>query len=604
MKFSLVALIIILLLLLVSCGSDSPQADEPDTPPVSNEELFSPSADDVADGTDFSKIIYSRPDSEELISEMTSLTASIKETDTPHTLLPNASNLQRKYEDFLSMRAYVTIMHSQNTADATFSAEKKYFDEISPRIEEKYGELLAAASNSSAASYFAEFFDSAAMHKYAELHSLPSNVTKLKEAESAILSEYKDLLSSPNMGKAELDEKTVEIFIRLLEIRSTLATELGYTSYTDYYYATSGSDYSHDNVSRTYEYIASYIVPVYNKLASRVLNSNSRHPVDPHTRNKMVNHLSTVLSNMDSDVGDVYSYMIYYGLFNIEPPKDGRISATVTTYLPSYKSPFLYATLRNSFTDYMLVCSEFGRFYYYFATSGKRSSEELADASSQVMALLALGELRSTLTSKEHKYLYCMEYESIILNIIDSSLYSTFEHEVYSLPYHEINAERIRETAERAIAAMGKRKTDYESVADVIAPLLQDEPFAIGSRVTSSFVALEIYFKEMEQEGAGTSLYRLLVHHSGDLSLFDYIEKVGLRSPMLEDTVKYIADSLHYAILGSHYFMDGENGDTAAADSYCLAEVDTFTLAKVDAFTLAETDTYYPEPICLLSIQA
>lgn len=561
--FALLLILLCILFALCACSDSEPDAPSPEDTPVQDEELFIPPSADIKDGTAFSDIIYTHPETDALIESIESLTVAIKAGYSLPTILPEAIRINKSYNDFLSMQAYASIMYSINTEDAFYASEYNHFKSVFPELEEKFAYLISAASKSADASHFSECFGADTMIKYASTESPTTEAAQLRAAEADLIEEYGELVKNSSLTDEQKKERTLEIFIRLLEIRSNIATEYGYANYTEYIYATTLSEYSPDEFGRLYEHIASYIVPVYNKLASRVLNSNSRHPIDPHAKNKILNHLGQVLEQMDGDVGNAYSYMIYYGLFNVEPDKSARIKASATSFLPSYNSPFLYATLENSLTDYMSICREFGRFYDLLSSNSERGSSELAEVSSQAMALLALNELQGSLTSKEYKYLSCMEYERIILAIINNSLYSCFEHTLYNLPYHEINEVTVSAAAESALATMGINSSSYQGPEDLISPLLITNPFEVQTYVSSSIVSLEIFFEEKAVADAGLAIYKLLIHHSDNISLSAYLDRVGLSSPLDEETVKHIANSLHYFVLGSHYFEDGTGGDTA-----------------------------------------
>ena len=557
--------------MLFACESDSADTSPaPEAPADKSEELIIPSEGDFdLDGISFSEISYSRPDTSALILSIEGLTADIKDgLKSSIALISKAYAVRDEYKAFRTMMTYVDLMCMIDTSNSFYQAELEFFDASLPVVEEKYGDLLSAAASSENFTIFGECFGHNTLQKHLSLATETDKVSDLRKTEAELCEQYIALASDAELSKDEQREQLLQIFIRLLEVRSTIAGELGYANYADYVYSTGLTDYSSDKLNRVYGYIANYIVPVYNKLASRVLNSNSRHPVDPHTREKLLNRLLSVFSELDGEIGDIYSYMLYHGLFNVEAPRNGRIPATVTAYLPAYKSPFLYATLKNSLTDYMLICREFGYFYDYFVAGGAgRTSNELSKSAAQSMELLALHKLKGALTSKEYKYISCMEYEQIILTIINNSLYSKFEHIVYSIPYHEISADSINAAAEEAILAMGISKSAYSDPEDLIVADLILDPFSVQSYVSSSFVSLEIYFEEIQTEGKGLAIYKSLVYRSGEVSLSEFIDRVGIRSPFDEDTVKFIADSLHYVVLGSHYFEDGGGEDTASIAS-------------------------------------
>ena len=70
---------------------------------------------------------------------------------------------------------------------------------------------------------------------------------------------------------------------------------------------------------------------------------------------------------------------------------------------------------------------------------------------------------------------------------------------------------------------------------------------------------------EIEEEGAGFKAYKQLITRTDDnLTFEEYVSAAGLSSPFKKDILKELADSIHYRLLGSHYFNDSISGLSAA----------------------------------------
>ena len=124
LKLRAVFLFLILIFLFAACDDGEPDnVDPPSDNPTADEELFVPSADDVADGIAFSDIIYSRPDVSQLIALIDSLTEKISSGTSVHSLLPEAFSLQSIYEIYHTMRSYAAIMNSIDSKNVFYSAE-------------------------------------------------------------------------------------------------------------------------------------------------------------------------------------------------------------------------------------------------------------------------------------------------------------------------------------------------------------------------------------------------------------------------------------------------------------------------------------------------
>ena len=566
--------LVLMLFAFFACGNDtdSKGADDstpsPDVDIPEDEDLLIPQKSEIpGGGTSFSDFTYSRPDADSLISKMDSFILSIETSTDVLALNAEAFSVKAEYNFFKAMYDYAKIRIAADSTDDNFAREMEYFAKALSRVEKKYEKVLSSAATSEYANRFAECFGFSAMKKYSGAEYVLEGLSGLKSEESELITQYTALMENTNLSDSQREEQILEVFINLLEVRSKIADELGYSSYLEYYYDTAETDYTPDDFERLYKHISDYVVPVYNRLASRVLNSNSLNPVDSHKRNAVLNLLGKALRQLDSDIGNAYSYMIYHGLYDISLATVGRANETETYYITSERSPFIYATLNGDLTDYTLLLRQFGQFYNYYTVGADKTSPELTLAASQSMELLGLLELKDLLTAKEYKYLSCMEYQSIMLTVINSTLYSSFEQAVYSLPYHEINRESLAEAAEKVIDDMGVNRASFGGAIDLISPELIFQPFSVGASITSSLVSLEIFFDEIENSGRGLSLFKYLIYRGNDISLSAYIELVGLDSPLDGETVKRLADSLHYNVMGAHYFVDGPGGNVAAVTS-------------------------------------
>lgn len=578
-------------LMLVGCTANESESESidttPQTPP-SDEELVIPSEGDVPQGAEpFESFEYSRPDYAALLLQMESFIDKAKNMSVDILALQaEAISVKNAYMSFQTMYNYASVMSMADTTNGFYSSEMNFYSTALPEVEKKYERVLCCAATSDYSNRFAECFGFAAMIKYSGAAYTSEGALALLAEEEELTRQYSAIVNGSNLSSAEITEQTIEIFLRLLETRSKIADELGYSTYTEYIYDTIQTDYSHDDVERLYRHVADYLVPVYTKLASRVLNSNSLNPAAAHPKNKVINLLGAALRNIDSDIGNAYSYMLYCNLFNIDIKKSGRLNQTTTYYLPTFGTPYLYATFDTNLTDYTLLCREFGHFYDYYAVGGGKTSKDLSKVTSQAMELLGLLELKGLLNAKEFKYLSCMEYESMMLRVINNSLYSKFEREVYSIPYHEISKESLIEAMEKALDAIGVNRNRFDEIIDFISPELIYEPFSAQTNITSALVSLEIFFEEIANEGHGLSLFKYLIYRGNDISLTSYIQLVSLNSPFDGDTIKNIADALHYNVMGSHYFVDGPGEDSACAKASHVPSETAISLLKCKQYAL------------------
>jgi oligoendopeptidase F len=242
----------------------------------------------------------------------------------------------------------------------------------------------------------------------------------------------------------------------------------------------------------------------------------------------------------------------------------------------------MFVTLDGNNSDYMSIAHEFGHFYDIMSGYGMRGSVDIMEIASQGLELLTLTRLKDHIGSKEYNHILYTELEDMMLMLIYQAFYSKFEHIVYSIPYNQVTIERLNDAVVQAAGAMSLNTYEINQVSDILIPHFIIEPLYVQSYCTSGMVALEIYFEELSQKGAGMAMYHKLIRRSSTLSFGSYIELVEIDSPFERGCVKFIADNIHYVILGSHYFQSTGGENTANAEIMIPSSISYIPIYKKD----------------------
>ena len=556
------------------------------------------------DVINFSEIEYQRPDVTALKDKFHSLYGLISDKEASFEQISEQfRDAYADYERFNTLKTYAQIVSYSQIESTRYQYELRYLSEAEPAIKQLLEQVLVAMATSEFAERFEnELVGAGLIENYSGGSKLTTEVLELITAEELLILEYEGLnhgtveitydsiTDTYNAILAHLREKygqdsqkyvdsvkecdalyssrlaelSADVFVNLVKIRSKLAHALGYQSYTDYIYANRYTDYTPEEAGHLFEDISRYVVPVYAKLASRVFNSNNRQPSPASDKNLMLNTLGNILKSSDNALYEAYAFMLAYGMFDVSEARSDRSPSSFTAYLPSYETPYLFVTLDGTVSDYLLFCHEFGHFYDMLENYGNSAALDLSEVSSQSLELLMLTKLKGSLGDKEYGKLFYRQMESVMLTLIYQAFYAKLEHIVYSLPYHEITLERINKAAKEAAAAMSLNADAINGVSDVIIPHLIVEPLYVQSYCTSAIVALEMFFSELEEPGDGFAMYHNLISRSSELGFLSCIELLGLDSPFDRGTVKQVADSIYYIIIGSHYFESAGDNNTAS----------------------------------------
>jgi len=615
------ALTVLNIACLNSCnGSDhgssnnSPPSDstgDEKTPENDNSEnetaIVVPEYKDYGRGTvDFSKIEYKRPSINEVILKFDDVCASVADNKIPYSdQLEKIHELEPDYLNILTMAAYANILSSVNTADQKWNDEYEYITTGYPSFTKAIENLYVAAANSPHAERFEhDYFGDDLIEEYKDGGDYTDKIVQLMSEEARLESEYSGISPSTvvityggitdteekileyyksTFGESSIkyivavsecgrlyekavDKKQRELLVGLFKIRRTISDELGYESYAELAYKNIYHDYTPDKFENFINGISEYVVPVYSKLTDYVFNQyqKTKEPEDISSID-LINGTYEMLDKAPNELYEMYSYMLQHSLYDIDKESDTRFNGAFTSYLDSYNAPFIFMSTSGDITDYITLCHEFGHFADYYINGSSETSLDLSEVSSQALELLSLTLLGDVVSESALEYLMYYEMENALSVLIFQGFYAEFEHIAYTIPYSAINEENLNLAVSRAAYKIGLNSFALSDIYYVMIPHIFLYPYYVQSYCTSLTVALEIYFMEEDSAGSGFGAYMKLITREDDELTFDeYIASAGLTSPFKKDYLKKIADTVHYRILGSHYFNELDNSHNAA----------------------------------------
>ena len=553
---------------------------------------------------DFSEMEYTRPDVEAAISEFDKATYIVtkNELDFSHALT-KIKALEAIYSDINTALSFTNLKASIDTKSEYWNSEYEYISLAYPSFRQAVERLLVAAATSPDAERFEEeYFGEGLIEKYARGSELTDELVILFVAEAELISEYSALSHATviisygdltdtydnilttlkekygekstkfknaksdcdELYERTLEEMTVNIFIDLLKVRRDIADALLLESYALYAYESLYHDYTPEDLLKFASEIKEYILPVYADLSSSLLPSYSFNKVCELDNIKLINGAGELLRKTDSELYDIYSYMLRHTLFDVTPASDSRFNGAFTTYLDKYSAPFLFVSTDGSSYDYSTLFHEFGHFADAYINYNSETSLDLSEVSSQALELLSITGLSSSLKSDEVELLRAHSLESALSALVFQGFYACFEHIAYSIPKDEITRASLDAAVAEAAEMMGLRSEILNSVTQVLIPHIIKYPFYVQSYCTSATVALEIYFKELDTEGDGFAVYKELLIRDEDMTFEEYILSAGLSSPFGEGYMKTIANRIYYELTGYTFFQSGQKEKSAA----------------------------------------
>lgn len=554
----------------------------------------------------FDEMTYARPDTEALIAQLEAVTELIEKNEVSfEEQIEAIIASEPAYESFISMYSYSNIMASKDSSSSYWCGEFDFIATEAPSVSAAVEKMYVAAACSEHSELFeSEYFGEGLVEEYAGGGIYTDELVALFEKESKLENKYNSLSTANVKITYEKATDTVdsildfyleyygedsvtynrayeecmllytdaynkitrELLVKLVKVRREIANELELESYTDYAYDTIYHDYTSEDMLAYITDVAKYVVPVYIKLNYYVFGPHlyTYTGGDEVSREKIFNTLYSVYSEMGEDVDDIYSYMLQYELYDFMPATANRRDGAYCTYINSYDAPFIFISSSGTVDDFATLAHEFGHFADAFINFNANTSLDLSEVSSLGLEYLTTLKLEDKLTREDHKYLTYMQLNDAFLTLIYQSFYALFEHYAYALGLDEINEENLVLAMQEAADTIGLNSEFFTSLDSVLIPHIILYPHYVESYVTSTAVALEIYYTEKQKDGAGVEIYLNLIERGEDEGTFtEELVAVGISSPFEKGYLKNLAEYVHYDILGTHYFTDAENDNAA-----------------------------------------
>ncbi len=553
----------------------------------------------------FSEMEYSRPDFDAVIALFDKTVALISANEVSYEQQLNAIfDLNEPYGNVETAYSLIQAKQYQNSLDEQINEENTYVSSNYPRFANAVEDLFVACAQSAHARDFEKDYFGEDISEYQDGGRLSDEVVALLAKEGEMESTYNTLSSTATfefrgevgtydeflaeiqkkyesmLGSAQyLSEKLTldlayenqivepinDLYVELVRTRKEIADALGYENYLPFAYEENGYEYTPDDMKGLIEEIKSYATHIYWDDEFYSAYSLKMQSIE-NTRTtsiELINNLYQIYQLSDSELADIYAYMLQFELYDVKKASVERFDGAFTTYFSNYDAPFLFATIRQNVSDYLTVAHEFGHFSDYFVNANTSSSLDLCEVYSQALELLTPLFSKRLLPSEITLYLKYEALYSALQTLMVQGYYAQVEHMIYELPYDEITKENIAKIAKSVAAEFGFYNPDGFSVSTITITHTVLYPTYVQSYCTSVLSALELYMAEAQTEGEGLRIYKELLHRNTEGTYLEALSEAGLTSPFESGFVKCIVDEVYFEFLGKHYFCNSSNSNVA-----------------------------------------
>ena len=525
---------------------------------------------------------------EELIGSFSKADSAEKQCE----IMDKVINL-RNYID--TMITLVSIRHSINTADDFYDKENDYCDEISPllygfttdfyealvtskfrkELEDKYGKFLFDQAECSL-----KTFNEEVIPQLQEENKLSSKYDKLIasakipfDGEERTLSQMAPYTQSKDRNIRKDAAKKVaeffsahkndfdEIYDKLVKVRTEIAHKLGFKNYVELAYARLRRlDYNAQDVAGYRKQVLENIVPLHSELRERQakrlgidklkfydepIKFNSGN-ADPHGDPEWIlNHGKTMYRELSKETDEFFTFMTENNLLDLLSKK-GKNSGGYCTYIPDYKSPFIFANFNGTAHDVDVLTHEAGHAFQVYESRGYEVPEylwpsyEACEIHSMSMEFLTWPWMGLYFENDEDKYKFIHLSEALLF-IPYGVTVDEFQHWVYENPEATPEERRNKwlETEKKYLPTRDYGEIDElkEGIFWFRQGHIFGTPFYYIDYTLAQVCAFQFWIKSRENREKAWEEYLNLCRLGGSKPFFELMKAANLKNPFNEGTI-------------------------------------------------------------------
>ncbi len=516
-----------------------------------------------------------------------------------------AKNLeeQTKYMDEIiklrnhieTMETLVSIRHSIDTTDEFYDKENEYVDEISPilfgfisefykalvnskfraDLEKKYGKFLFDLAENTLKTFNEEIIpDLQEENRLSSKYSKLIASAKIQfDGEEKNLSEMVPYTQSKDRNvRIEASKKVAHFFKEnkdefdkiydgLVKVRTTIAQKLGYKNYVELGYARlSRLEYDSEMVALYRKQVLENIVPLHTELRQRQakrlgldklkfydepIKFNSGN-ADPHGDPEWIlNHGKTMYNELSKETAEFFSFMTEKNLLDLLSKK-GKMSGGYCTYIPEYKSPYIFANFNGTSHDVDVLTHEAGHAFQVYQSRGYEIPEylwptyEACEIHSMSMEFLTWPWMDLFFENDAEKYKFIHLSEALLF-IPYGVTVDEFQHWVYENPNATPDDRRAKwlEIEKKYLPTR-----DYGEVDDLKEGIfwfrqghIFNSPFYYIDYTLAQVCAFQFWIKSQENRKKAWDEYLALCKLGGSRPFFELMKAANLKNPFEQGTI-------------------------------------------------------------------
>lgn len=436
----------------------------------------------------FNEFKYVRPDMDKVSEDLKALIEEFSNAASVDEQNDCIAKINAIRNHTFSMMDLAEVRHTIDTTDPYYEAENDYMDENRPifdgltskyyealvnskyrkELEEKWGLQVFALAEAQMSVFKDDIIpDLQEENKLGSRYGkLMSSAKIMFEGEERTLAQMRPFLISKDRdtriaaskahikffeeNEAELDE----IYSSMVKVRHGIAKKLGFDNFVEVgYRRLQRTDYNSKDVANYRKQVLENLVPIASELRKRQadrlgydhlmyydegLQFLSGNPTPKGDPDWIMDKGLKMYSELSPETKEFIEYMLERDLFDVLSKK-GKRGGGYCTYIPEYKSPFIFANFNGTAHDVDVLTHEAGHAFQVYQSRGYDLPEyfwgtyEVSEIHSMSMEFLTYPWMEEFFIEDTEKYKF-YHHSDAILFIPYGVTVDEFQHWVYENP--------------------------------------------------------------------------------------------------------------------------------------------------------------------------
>lgn len=363
-------------------------------------------------------------------------------------------------------------------------------------------------------------------------------------------------------------EEIGQIYDDLVHVRNKMAVKLGFKNYVELGYLRLGrTDYDAEMVKNYRKQVEESLVPLWKKLFKRQmkrinvripkfydmgLNFLSGNPRPNGNTKQLVEKARQMYKEMSKETGDFFDFMTENHMMDLEA-RAGKSGGGYMTYLPEYKTPFIFSNFNGTSGDVDVLTHEFGHAYQSYCSrnikvpSYRSPTLEACEIHSMSMEFFAWPWMDKFFGKEDDKYRFAHLADALMF-IPYGVTVDEFQHYVYENPNvsHQERCKKWREL-ERKYTPY-KNYKGFKVYEDGNMWIKQSHifqtPFYYIDYTLAQVVAFQFLVEMRKNQQRAWTKYNKLCKMGGKYPFLKLLENAHLRNPFINGNIKKVVKPL------------------------------------------------------------